>query len=267
MNEDLKFFPPLKENMPLYIELAGVTFADPAYHIRRTVSQVTVMEYVMDGEGYVCCAGEIHPVGRDTVYLLSQGEAHNYYSDSEKPFTKIFLNVSGSCSEHLVAAYGLSGKHFFSGSGLKPLFERIPQTIHSDMPENEMQAAFQGLFLEILSRISLAQVESSHSEEALKLKNHLDANLDRIVSAKELARVIFRSPDYCLKLFRREFGITPYAYQLNRKMHAAQSLLSDTHMSVAQIAESLGYDDPHYFSNLFKEKCGCRPLSYRKNSR
>lgn len=267
MNEDLKFFPPMKDGAPVYISLAGVTYPDPAYHVCRTVSQMTVIEYVTEGAGYICHGGERQRVEKDTVYLLSQGDPHDYYADSETPFTKIFLNVSGSYSERLVAAYGLSGKHFFSGTGLKPLFERIPEVFHSDMPENEMQAYFQGLFVEILARISHAQEESAHSGEAMKLKSHLDANLDRIVSAKELAKVIFRSPDYCLKLFSREFGITPYAYQLDRKMHAARSLLADTHMSVTQIAESLGYDDPHYFSNLFKEKCGCRPLAYRKTSR
>ena len=132
------------------------------------------------------------------------------------------------------------------------------------LPENEIQAALQGLFVEILARLSYAQAESGYSDEAVKLQNFLNANLDRIVSTKELAAEIYRSPDYCQKLFRREFGVTPYAYQLDRKMQIAKALLTDTTRSVGEIAESLGYSDLHYFSNLFMEKCGCRPLRYRK---
>lgn len=265
MNEDLKFFSPLKENAPYYISLAGVTYADPAYHITRAASKVAVIEYITDGEGYVWHKGEMHPVGKDMIYFLSRGDAHDYHADSGNPFTKIFMNISGSFCERLTAAYSLSGKHFFDGNGLKGLFERIPVLIHSALPENEIQASLQGLLVEILSRLSHAQAESVHSDEAIKLQNYLNAHLDRIISASELSAVIYRSPDYCLKLFRREFGVTPYAYQLDRKMQIAQALLTDTTRSVGEIAESLGYSDLHYFSNLFKQKCGCRPLSYRKN--
>lgn len=265
MNEDLKFFSLSKEEVPYYISLAGVTYADSTYRITRAVSKVAVIEYVTEGEGYVWHNGVMHPVGKDTIYFLSQGDMHDYYSDSSNPFTKIFMNVSGVFCERLTAAYGLSGKHFFSGKGMKHLFEKIPMLIHSALPENEIQAALQGLFVEILARLSYAQAESGYSDEAVKLQNFLNANLDRIVSTKELAAEIYRSPDYCQKLFRREFGVTPYAYQLERKMQIAKALLTDTTRSVGEIAESLGYSDLHYFSNLFKEKCGCRPLRYRKN--
>ncbi len=267
MNEDLKFFSSLDNNAPFYIALAGVTYPDPTYHIRRTNSDVAVIEYITDGDGHVSCDGETYPVCKDMIYFLSQGDMHNYYSDRENPFTKIFLNVSGSFCERLVSAYGLSGKHFFNGNGLKPIFEKIPAVIHSDMPENEMQALLQGIFVEIISRLSLTQAETIYSDEAIKLKSYIDSNLDRIIPMKELSKVIFRSPDYCLKLFSREFNVTPYTYQLERKMYMAKSLLVDTNMSVREIAESLGYCDLHYFSNLFKKKCGYRPLSYRKNRR
>ena len=129
-----------------------------------------------------------------------------------------------------------------------------------------MQSALQGIFIEILCSLSLAESEAHHSVEALKMKEFLDENIHRLVSATELSRVIFRSSDYCLKLFKREFGVTPYAYQINRKMELAKYFLSKTEMSVEEIAESLGYCDVHYFSNLFINKCGIRPSAYRKST-
>lgn len=267
MNELLKAFSPPEGSVPFYISLAGVTYPDDTYHITRINSEVFVIEYIIDGDGYVCHEGETYHVGKDMIYFLPQGKKHDYYSDSDNPFTKIFLNVSGKLCQRLVMAYGLGERCFFDGNGLKALFEKIPDLICSDMSENEMQAALQGLFTEILARLSHAQAESVHSDEAVRLKGFLDSNLGRLVSAKELSRVIFRSPDYCLKLFSREFGITPYAYQLDRKMQIARALLADTHISIGEIAVSLGYGDLHYFSNLFKQKCGCCPSEYRKKMR
>ena len=60
------------------------------------------------------------------------------------------------------------------------------------------------------------------------MKKFLDENRDRLVTNSELANHIYRSPDYSLKLFKREFGTTPYDYQIKNKIHMATSLLQHT---------------------------------------
>lgn len=266
MNEFLKAFPKTTNSMPFHVQLAGITYPDANYRIERNNSDVSVIEYIIDGMGYVTVKGRTHCVSKDTIYFLEKGEDHCYYSDEERPFEKIFLNISGSFCQTLVSEYNISRRNFFSGEGLKSLFERIIEIIRSPVSDNEMQSALQGLFIEIISRLSFTQSEEMYSREALELKNYLDSNLGHIVSADELSGVIYRSDDYCLKLFKKEFGITPYAYQIERKIQVSKSLLLNTNMSVGEIADTLGYVDLHYFSNLFLKKCGCRPLKYRKNN-
>ena len=266
MKEDLRVFFAQMQSPPLFVALAGKTNPNPGYVIRRELSAFFVLELVTDGVGYVLIDGEMKRVEKGNIYFLPQGVRHYYYADREDPFSKIFLNVSGKLCEALVDSYNLRGKHIFEGKRFLPVFERIMDIIHSDMRENEVQSALQGIFLEILCRLSLAESEAHHSKEALKMKAFLDDNIHRLVSANELSKRIFRSPDYCLKLFKREFGVTPYAYQINRKMELAKYFLSKTGMSVEEISESLGYCDVHYFSNLFRDKCGIRPSSYRKSS-
>ena len=72
------------------------------------------------------------------------------------------------------------------------------------------------------------------------------------------------SPDYCLKLFKREFGTTPYEYQINNKMMIASSFLEHTKMSISEISEYIGYQNPHYFTSMFKLRVGITPTQYRK---
>lgn len=264
MNEDIKVFLPKDHAEPFWISMAGVTFPDSSYHIVRNPSDVSVIEYIIDGVGYVEQDGKKHPVTKDQIYFLMADERQEYYADEQQPFTKIFMNISGSFCEHLVRAYGLSGQHFFDGNGLKETFEQIRTIFHAAIPEQEMQFRLQGVFVEILSRLSNRERERNYSVEARALKEYLDLHMDRIVSVKELSSSIYRSSDYCLKLFNREFQTTPYAYQIDRKMALAKTLLGDTQMSVSEIAESLGYHDAHYFSNLFKKKCGSSPAYYRK---
>ncbi len=265
MNEVRKAFASATDGSPLNISLAGITYPDASYHINRPRSNVSVIEYIIDGEGYVVLNGQPHHVTRDMIYFLPAGLDHEYFSDKDEPFTKIFMNIDDSAlSMRLIEDFGLRGKYIFGGNGLKELFEKILITIHSELTDGEMQAVFHGVLTEVFSRLQKAEGMADHSNEATALKRYLDSNLNKIVSGKELSAVIFRSSDYCLKLFSREFGTTPYSYQINRKMQVARTLLSDTNLSVGEIAESLGYGDMHYFSNLFKSKCGIRPLEYRK---
>lgn len=264
LNEYLKSFYGLEEKFPFYIFLAGITFPDPNYHIIRPNSDVWVIEYVIEGDGYVILDGETHHVSSDMIYFLPQGKQHEYFSDSENPFKKIFMNVSGSLCEQLVLAYGLSEKYFFYGKGVKSVFEKIDSVTHSNLTDFEMQTVLQGLFVEILSKLSVSLIETKYSDEVLTLRNYIDANIEKIIPNSVLAGLIFRSVDYTQKLFLREFGTTPYAYQINRKITIAKNLLTNTNISVNEIGASLGYSDPHYFSNIFKAKTGCSPLKYRK---
>ena len=120
------------------------------------------------------------------------------------------------------------------------------------------------MFTEVVTRLGISAVRSSLSPEAAELRDYITANTDRILSNQELAARIYRSPDYCVKLFNREFGITPYQYQLNEKMRIARRLLRSTMLPVSEIAAMLGYRDISYFSALFREKNGTSPGKYRK---
>ena len=262
MREFLHFFMPEVKRTPFYISLAGVTYPDPSYKINRE-GRVCVIEYIVSGSGYVEIDGKLHTVSEGMVYFLPIGMKQHYFSDKDTPFTKIFMNVSGRMSSDLPVLYGLMETNFFDGGCVKGIFERIPEILKSDITEEEMQAALQGVLTEILSTLCLQKSREGQNDEAVQLKNYIDQNLGRLVSGKELANVIFRSPDYCQKLFKKEYGMTPYAYQLDRKIMRAKMLLANTQMSVGEIGQSLGYSDLHYFSNIFEAKVGMRPTAYR----
>lgn len=264
MKELLHVFMPEVRRTPFYISLAGETFADASYRVFREASPVAVIEYIVKGSGFVEIEGKIHEVGEGTIYFLPAGGSQHYFADKENPFHKIFMNIAGKMCTYLPGLYRLEGKYIFEGKDLKGLFEKVLDILNSDMTEEVMQSALQGLLIQILSRLCFSNSQKEQNNEAFLLKNYIDRNLNRQVSGKELAKVIFRSPDYCQKLFKKEYGITPYAYQLERKMTRAKMLLSNTQMSVGEIGASLGYTDLHYFSNIFEEKCGMRPTAYRK---
>lgn len=72
------------------------------------------------------------------------------------------------------------------------------------------------------------------------------------------------SVSYFIHLFTQQFGVSPYQYLLNIRMSQAKYLLTETNMPINDIADNIGYDDPFYFSRIFKKHIGVSPSAYRK---
>lgn len=264
MPEDRRFLIPDKSH-PFEVALIGISFCTSGkYHIRRDKSPFTVVEYVVDGEGYVMKDGEFHTAVKDQIYICPANKPHDYYTSADKPWTKIWMNIYGNIPLLVLKEYGLSGTVITNGKPLKPLFEQLRSLIYSEKSNNECQNELLLLFMQIANGLFLLKNQEALDSEASIMKRYLESNKHRIVSNQELSSHIYRSPDYCVKLFKQEFGTTPYNYQLEQKISTACQMLSQTDISISELSAVLGYSDAHYFSNLFKSKCGLSPNAYRK---
>ena len=80
---------------------------------------------------------------------------------------------------------------------------------------------------------------------------------------KELASHFGYSESYMYRLFFKETGYAPMNYFLHMKIDRACQLLLHTNMKINQVALKLGFDDPYYFSRIFKKIVGTSPKDYR----
>lgn len=263
MPEDRRFLIP-DRSLPFAASLIGISFCTGKYHIRRKLSPFTVIEYITDGEGYVMKDGEFKLVGKDQIYICPANVPHDYYSAADKPWTKIWMNVYGTVPLMLLREYGLSGTVITGAKPLKPLFEQLKDLIYDEKTNDECQNEILALLIKILNGLFLLNNQKTKNPEAVEMKLFLDTNTHRLISNSELSAHIYRSPDYAVKLFKQEFGTTPYNYQLDQKMSIARQMLRQTDIPVLELADALGYCDSKYFSALFKQKNGVSPREYRK---
>lgn len=85
------------------------------------------------------------------------------------------------------------------------------------------------------------------------------------ISLSDVAKFLNRSNSYVSHLFRSKSKMTLRAYCNSLKLFDARKLLSDTDLSVTEIALNVGFNDTSHFIALFKEKFGTTPLNFRKN--
>ena len=91
----------------------------------------------------------------------------------------------------------------------------------------------------------------------------MERHLNMPLSIEKLAAHSGLSVPYYSKLFRKQTNQSPMAYFIQLKIRRACELLDQTGSTVREIAAELGYDDPYYFSRIFKKVQGCSPAAYR----
>ena len=102
-----------------------------------------------------------------------------------------------------------------------------------------------------------------HSLHVRMAKEYVDRHLPEDVSLAKVAEAVAISPGYLSRIFLKEMGESFSDYVIRNKTEYSKKLLRETNLKVYEIAEKLGYNNPHYFSKWFKERVGMTPLEYR----
>jgi len=115
-----------------------------------------------------------------------------------------------------------------------------------------------------------ARMNSREAREIRKIEEsigYMMRHLDRPLRVSTLAMEINISQSHFFYLFKRHVGRTPIDYFIRLRLGQACQLLEQTEMSVKAIAYTLGYDDPFYFSRIFKSFNHIAPSKYRLQKR
>ena len=101
-------------------------------------------------------------------------------------------------------------------------------------------------------------------EQTASIQYYLANHYQERISMSELANQFHLSESYLFELFRRYAGTTVMNFIRDIRLYHAIWYLGNTRMSIKEIAEKVGYDDPGYFSRLFKKRFTISPESCRK---
>ena len=260
------------------VEMTGITWPDARYHIERERSPLHCLEYVISGEGHIVMDGKEYRPKAGDAYLLAVGKNHSYWADGDTPWKKIWMNISGSLADALVAGYGLADAVVFEDCPVYPQFWEFLRVCRN-YGKNSQELAERTvlLFHEILLKLSANMLsarsqaggreKSTVSEVALQIKEYIDAHIYEKIAVSDLAQIASLSASQLTRVFRSAYGQSPYDYVLARKIDTACRLLLNTGMSVKEVAYRLNFVDEHYFSNVFCKRMGMPPGRYRTEGR
>lgn len=227
--ETKKHFNPPDAAQPFWIQLTGTSYCDYTYRISRTLAQsdVYVIEYIISGEGTININDQqYHPRAGD-FYLLQPGTPHEYYSSADRPWVKIFANVYGPLCRHVISTYGLEQTVLIRECDVQDKLQNFINTANSlELTESQIMIRCAALFVEIIamaSAVKNSDREPGSNAEADKLRDYINANTQRTLNINDLAKLVYRSPDYVIKLFKKPSAVRRITIRSSRRSRSASA--------------------------------------------
>lgn len=199
--------------------------------------------YSMNGEQYLSVPG--------VAVFLPKGGRYSLHGDEEGLFPVINFQTDLELSPTIMT-FPLSDP-----AGCLELFDQIRQLCSA--AENRLKVY--SLFYELLHQAFFSQM--IRQNPLSPMIRYLNENLrDPSLTNTVLAKRLHISEVYLRKLFRQHYNTTPKQYLLDIRISRSKQLLSDTDLSVTEIAEQCGFSSVYHFCRAFRLRTGLTPSQY-----
>lgn len=272
--EKVIYYRKTREELPLNIKYAGITEKDSNFYLRRKSSNMFIYEYVTDGAGYIEREGVTYRVSAGECFIIPAGESYSYYSDKLNPYRKLWFCGDGSLMQGVYRAYFQDKPLIICRGDYGSLWEEILKRLEVYDDSAERMGEIAELFVKIMSAVYTECFKGtekqpmsstlSHDERALFVRNYIDDHLTEKLSLETLAAQVYLTEVQLIRLFKKEFGETPYRYYTDGRLELAENLILNTTLLIKEIAERTGFPDEYYFSYAFRRFKGYTPTSLRK---
>ncbi len=97
------------------------------------------------------------------------------------------------------------------------------------------------------------------------VKNYLEQHYNESISRKDIESLVHLNEDYLNRIYKKATGYSLLEYIQYFRITMSKQMLTDSNISISEIAARMGYDSPAYFSKVFKKFTGVTPLEYRND--
>ncbi|MBW5447944.1 response regulator [Cohnella sp. CFH 77786] len=188
----------------------------------------------------------------------------------------------GEWDQIAAAVSGLIGRYETAGAGLVQVQQRVLESlwvvfrtllemgVEADRPLFSFQVQdYRQLRTEaqcLLERMKeAAQAHRSRLEpDAVhEIKRYIQEHSQEEISLETIAKRVGLSPFYISKMFKEQLGVNYIDFLTECRIEKAKTFMLDPEFSLKEIAFEVGYNDPNYFSKVFKKTTGVAPTDYR----
>lgn len=220
--------------------------------------------YFEEGKDTVVSAGNM------VLYRPKEPQKYVYYGSEQAEV--YWVHFTGSNVRNILKSYGITNDMRVIPAGTLLDYSRIFKQMIQEL--QQCRAGYEELLAMLLRQIFIIINRQMTKERTLK-SDYLDTemelaleyfntNYNKDLNIDDYAASRGMSVSWFIRTFKQYAGTTPMQYIVALRITNAQMLLETTNYNVTEIGNFVGYDNPLYFSRIFKKQKGFSPSEYRK---
>lgn len=218
--------------------------------------------------------GTYHRSPPGNVIQFNPGDVHDGHSGGDEPLQYVMLYIQPDQMEPLFAdaAGTASASGFRVGDTLQPdammrqnildLVRQISLNIGSRIEQEYALYRIAARALQLEGRFDPNNVTRHVDRLLLQARDFIHTHVGQDLSLEDISQAANLSKYHFLRLFRRQFGITPHQYVLSCRINAARREL-DIGAPVNDVVYRYGFSDLSHFNRRFKRIYGMTPKQYQ----
>lgn len=231
------------------------------------------LEFVSSGQGDLLINGKRHDFRRGCIYLLRLKDYHERSLSHSgivykiqipdqcmpKSFLRFLISYKGNLITYLDDYTALQIENLYL-----LLMSCKGNNSDTDFLKKSIINVIYLLFLGSLKANPADYVKSSH-EKVLDAQLYMKDHLREHISVSDIASAVGMNKNYLGEIFKKEVGVSLYAYLKQVRLEEARRLALNTRLKSQELCDAVGYSSYSNFLRDFKEAYGVSPLQLRKN--
>jgi len=258
------------EDTDLQLSLLGV-FQSLGNFQWEQIAPIVVIHVVLEGEGTIHCNGKIFQAKRGDLFVFRKGSCYRYYDHPLNPWSYIYLALSGKKIDTYMDQVGLTTDcPVLNLSDSKQFWIRlnILKQEFADGQISGISAVRAGWeIFELLKDQYDRQGPSKKSNLAETAWQIVNSSPQTLTSVNELADMLSVCRSTLFRRFKDRYQISIKEYIEQIRFERIETMLKISSLSLGEIARTGGFNDPLYFSRVFRKRYNTTPSQWRIKNR
>jgi len=242
----------------LYISSCGHWNVTDHILENRTRSDYLII-YCVNGRGTYTEGKKEYTIKKGMIFAAYPDIVHSYWC-GDQGWEIWYCHFAGDIAGKLLQWAGFNVMSPIIQIGIKKKLLKTFGEIITATVEKKINWEIDNSWLLYKLLLKLKGCKISSEKKGHFLQRVLECRAENI---DEMAKCAGMSKYHFIRVFKKNIGITPWQYIMQRKITNAKELLHNPNKTIKQIAYETGFKDPDYFSTTFKKITGLRPGDFR----